>query len=877
MTDVDRITRLNAALADRYRIEREVGAGGMATVYLASDLRHQRRVALKVLKPELAAVVGADRFLAEITTTANLQHPNILPLFDSGEADGFLFYVMPFIEGESLRGRIDREKQLPVDEAIRIATDVAEALQAAHDEGVIHRDIKPANILMSKGRPLVADFGIALAVSVAGGGRLTETGLSMGTPFYMSPEQASADREPSPASDVYSLGCVLYEMLTGDPPHTASSAQAVLAKILTDRPVAPTEVRASVPPHVDAAIRRSLEKLPADRFQRAHDFARALGDPRFVHGAAIGSEPRTRASRGVNAAGAAALVLLAALAAWGWLRPTADVGSAAPAVRSTLTGFEFSTDADNRPVISRDGSFIVMDGADDDPFFIRRIDRTRWEPIPGTEGGESPTLSPDGEWLAFRRGDQLFRIETSGGTAVPIVRGRSAHWGVQDRIVFVSGLDGVIYSVSPRGGDPVRLQAPGQPLGGNPFLLPDGRSVVFDGGDGEPQLLLLDIASGTVRSLGVEGRNASYLSTGHLVYADPQGNVMALPFDLESGEVTGTPFIALTEQLTEVQAGEVALSVSDAGTAVYVLAAGNNRQLVEVTREGVETVLPLEPRRYRYPRYSPDGRLIAYQADYELWLFDRVTGSNQRFAAGERTEYPVWSVDGRYVYYTASRTNLYRKPADGSADAELLIEWDGILYPLATMPGGDGLLLNEWQGAERGLDISILSLGDGDPSVRDFLRADHHEWGGDVSPDGEWVVYGSDESGSAGLYVRRLADATGQVAVPSGGRRLSRPRWSTDGSAVLWMDFDSGEPELLRSRVTDVGGELTFAPPEGMLLVGGASRAAQGLRVPNWDASPDGERFVFVVDRDPESASQTGPRVEIVVNWFTELRALSGN
>lgn len=297
----------------------------------------------------------------------------------------------------------------------------------------------------------------------------------------------------------------------------------------------------------------------------------------------------------------------------------------------------------------------------------------------------------------------------------------------------------------------------------------------------------------------------------------------------------------------------------------------------EVTRDGVETMLPLEPRRYRYPRYSPDGRLIAYQADYELWLFDRVTGSNERFAAGERTEYPVWSMDGRYVYYTASRTNLYRKPADGSTDAELLIEWDGLLYPLATMPGGDGLLLNEWQGAERGVDISILSLGDGDPSVRDFLRADHHEWGGDVSPDGEWVVYGSDESGSAGLYVRRLADATGQVSVPSGGRRLSRPRWSTDGSAVLWMDFVSGEPELLRSRVIDAGGVRSFAPPEGMLLVEGASRAAQGLRVPNWDASPDGERFVFVVDRDPESASQAGPRVEIVVNWFTELLALSGN
>ena len=280
----DPISRLNAALEGRYAIQRELGEGGMATVYLAQDLRHEREVALKVLKPDLAAVIGADRFLAEIKTTANLQHPHILPLFDSGEEDGFLYYVMPYVEGESLRDRIDREKQLPVDEAVRIASEVADALQAAHEQGIVHRDIKPANILLSRGRPLVADFGIALAVSAAGGVRLTETGLPVGTPHYMSPEQASADRDPSPRSDVYSLGCVLYEMLTGEPPHTGTSAQAVLAKILTENAPAPAKARASIPSNVDAAIRKALEKLPADRFTSAQNFARALGDPGFRHG-----------------------------------------------------------------------------------------------------------------------------------------------------------------------------------------------------------------------------------------------------------------------------------------------------------------------------------------------------------------------------------------------------------------------------------------------------------------------------------------------------------------------------------------------------------------------------------------------------------------
>ena len=209
------VERLNRALAGRYEIERELGQGGMATVYLADDLKHERKVALKVLRPELAAVVGAERFLAEIKTTANLQHPHILPLFDSGEADGFLFYVMPHIDGETLAERIELERQLPVDEAVRIAVAVANALQVAHDKGVIHRDIKPGNILLSGAEPLVADFGIALAVGAAGGNRLTETGLSVGTPYYMSPEQATGDQNVGPASDVYALACVLYEMLVG--------------------------------------------------------------------------------------------------------------------------------------------------------------------------------------------------------------------------------------------------------------------------------------------------------------------------------------------------------------------------------------------------------------------------------------------------------------------------------------------------------------------------------------------------------------------------------------------------------------------------------------------------------------------------------------
>ena len=251
---------------------------------LADDLKHERKVALKVLKPELAAVVGAERFLAEIKTTANLQHPHILPLFDSGEADSFLFYVMPHVQGESLRERIDREKQLAVGDSLVITQKVASALDYAHGHGVVHRDIKPANILLSEqGEPLVADFGIALAVAQAGAGRITETGLSLGTPHYMSPEQATGDRDVDPRSDVYALGCVLYEMLAGQPPFSATTAQAVLVKILTADAPSITSERRTVPPNVGAALARSLEKLPADRFTSAAEFGAALGDESFTY------------------------------------------------------------------------------------------------------------------------------------------------------------------------------------------------------------------------------------------------------------------------------------------------------------------------------------------------------------------------------------------------------------------------------------------------------------------------------------------------------------------------------------------------------------------------------------------------------------------
>ncbi|SRR5579863_5301322 len=294
------------ALGTRYTPDRELGRGGMATVFLAHDVKHRRQVALKVLHPELAHALGAERFLREVETGARLVHPHVLPVFDSGEVDGLLWYTMPFIDGESLRDRIKRERQLPISDAIRIASEVADGLNYAHEHGVVHRDIKPENILLSGNHALIADFGIAKAVVVAGGDRLTQTGSSIGTPTYMSPEQTAGDSELDGRSDVYSLGCVLYEMLSGEPPYAGSSARSVMVKHLTDPVPSVRRLRPGVPEQVERAITQSLAKQPADRFATAADFARALlaasSDPGQSRG-------RTSATTGPSSTGRSIAVL----------------------------------------------------------------------------------------------------------------------------------------------------------------------------------------------------------------------------------------------------------------------------------------------------------------------------------------------------------------------------------------------------------------------------------------------------------------------------------------------------------------------------------------------------------------------------------------
>src|SRR5256712_4626947 len=312
----DPLARLQAALADRYTIERELGRGGMATVYLAQDRKHHRPVAIKVLRPELAAALGAERFLREIETAARLTHPHILPLHDSGKAAGFLFYVMPYVEGESLRDRLSREKQLPLGDALQIAREVADALSYAHSHDVVHRDIKPENILFEAGHAVVTDFGIARAITAAGGEKLTGTGIALGTPGYMSPEQGAASARVDERSDIYSLGCVLYEMLAGEPPYTGPSAESIVRQHLAAAPPRVSAMRAAVPPAIEQAIVRALAKTPADRFTTAAEFVEALAAP-----APRVRDTGRRTSRLAAGAGLAATLVAAAAGLFVLSRP----------------------------------------------------------------------------------------------------------------------------------------------------------------------------------------------------------------------------------------------------------------------------------------------------------------------------------------------------------------------------------------------------------------------------------------------------------------------------------------------------------------------------------------------------------------------------
>jgi Tol biopolymer transport system component len=891
----DPVTRLNAALEGRYRIERELGAGGMATVYLAEDLKHKRQVAVKVLKPELSALVGADRFLGEIETTAKLQHPHILPLFDSGEAEGLLFFVMPYIEGETLRDRLDREKQLPVDEAVGIARSVAAALSVAHEQGVVHRDIKPGNILLSRGEPVVADFGIALAISHAGGGRLTETGLSVGTPFYMSPEQATGDRDVTAASDVYALGCVLYEMLAGEPPYVGNTAQAILGKILTERPRGLTAVRASVPLSVEGAVLKALEKLPADRFRTAEEFAKALENPAFRYAtdgtgemasapSASGS-PRTRLLARVPWALAALGFLLAG---WSLTRPEP------PAAMTTL----YLSPGELEPrqfVISPDGSTLAAVGRVDRErrVVIRRLDQPAFQVLAETENASFPAFSPDGRWIAYidEEDEAIRRVSVTGGSPNTLMQVEGLepgeiHWGPDGGLVFFGFQPAedreAIFRLADSGGEPEVLLEDAS-WAWHPRLLPGGRGVLLHNGAAR-DTRVLDIQGDSVITLLSEAVDARYVETGHLVFAHPDGGLQAVRFDPRTLRVEGEA-VPVRDGVSGARFS-APFTVSRNGTLVYIdgLNPGDaiEGRLARLDLRTGEITLDevLAPRSILQPRFTLEGDQLLFHSmsdggERNLFAYEHELGIAPRqltFSESGGTYGIAVSPDGRRVAFASDRNgapDLWTVSLDGSSPPEILADLPGTQIPTDWV-ALDRLLFQD-AGTSSGNSRALRLL---DPTAPDsawsFLESESVVGDAHVSPDGGLVAYESREFDRSGHVVVRRFPEPGQPLRVSDGE-AGGARWSPDGNRLYYWRV--GESDTL--KVATIRREPSLAVVDTEVV------AVTNLR--EWDLHPSGEWGMLAL-RNEDSGSQAESseaedrvRYVVVLNWFEELRERMGD
>jgi len=903
----DMIGRLNTALEGRYRVESGIGEGGMATVYLAQDLKHSRRVALKVLKPELAAVVGAERFLTEIETTANLQHPHILPLHDSGEADSFLYYVMPFVDGETLRDRLERERQLPVDEAVGIAVSLAAALDHAHRKGVIHRDIKPANILLQDGQPVIADFGIALAVGSAGGARLTETGLSVGTPYYMSPEQATGDQHVGPQSDIYALTCVLYEMLVGEPPFPGQTAQAVLGRIISGEYAPVTRHRPSVAPNVDAAVRKGLEKISADRFTSADEFAKALRDRGFRHGnVEVGSGPAGRWKR-VAAAAALAALLSGGAVAWVARAGGGDLPVARYAV-GLPEGHDPARPYGANLTISPDGSTIVYTGPSagqgaGTQLWVRRRDQLEPTPIGGTEGGFGPVFAPDGARIAYLSGppNVIRVVSLSGEPPITIadsaVAGNTIAWGDDDRIYTdvatafgigrVPSGGGVVEQVSRR--DSVTSESfhawfdvlPGSraaigTLGYNPTSDANAyRIAAFDFETGEHEVLLAGVF-------------ARYSRTGHIVYVSPDGLLLAAPFDADALELTGSP-VALAEGLSVGNFGSADLDIAEDGTLVYMAGSTSTGlgRAVWVDRDG--DVEPVDPEWEFDPgmpeaalALSPDGGRLAVKISTEsgedIWVKELPDGPLSRLTFDDGIDRrPQWSRDGRRIFYTSDRSgpeenhyDLWSQPSDGTGVPELLLDLEASVLEARLTPDEStyALRLGGVSGAVGVRDIVGLRVGEDEPFP--VATDPYDEKGLALSPSGRWIAYESTETGRDEIYVRPFPDSEGgkwQISTQGG----FNPKWAHAEDEIFFID---GNGDMVVAQVQTEGG---FRVGQRRTLFSAADRFLDGQpNYASWDVGPDDERLLMLQIGGGQSGEVASGRLIVVQSFFRELEARVG-
>jgi serine/threonine protein kinase len=883
-----------------YAVERELGSGGAATVYLAHDQKHDRKVAIKILHTELAAVLGAERFLQEIRVTANLQHPHILGLIDSGvfgedagELAGRPYYVMPYVEGESLRQLLEREQQLPVPDAVRIATEVASALDYAHRHGVVHRDIKPENILLHDGTAIVADFGIALAVTQPGDARMTRTGLALGTDSYMSPEQGMGERTVTARSDIYSLGVVTYEMLAGERPFTGPTVQSILAKIMTEDPRPLITVRRNVPPNVDAAISHALERVPADRFASAHEFAEALNNPSFTLSATSASKrsigPSGRERWVLYGAGGIAALLLAAVL-WSAMRradskPVLRYNLALDSVEAMAPGGSYA----GRLALSPDGSLMAYVGGPHAQLMLRPRNQLHATVMPGTEGASTPFFSPDGKHVGFL-GESIVQIAPINGG--PLVT-------VSDTMTGVAGAswgrDGFIYVDGEGPSGLVRIEAkPGQkpkwftaldPTRGEfdhlwPDVFPNGKGLVFsvlfkekNGMEGRRRsaIAVAEIPSGKHRVILDDAMYARYAASGHLLYVTSNRTLMLVPFDQNSMNVTGDP-IALLEGMRLGDIGSADLAVSDAGTLVYGTGAGEGKyEFVWVTRDGkAQTVDPDWQGYFWTPSLSPDGRQLAVAmpdccGNTDIWVKQLDRGPIIKVSLEPSDDrYPTWARDGRSVIFSSNAApgsfDLWARRADGSGQAVRQLHAKRSMPNARWSPDGKWLIFATPNGKSGSSDILAIQPGIDTVAVP-LVATQFTEAAPALSPDGRSLAYTSNETGEYEVYVVPFPNTgAAKWAVSSHGG--FEPLWSHSGRELFYRD---GSANLV---AVEVKPGPTFSPGQSRVLFPIGDFRSRTLD-PEYAVSPDDRRFLMIRRFVPNAPD----KLIVVENWFEELKA----
>jgi eukaryotic-like serine/threonine-protein kinase len=879
------LERLAAALADRYAIERELGAGGMATVYLAHDVRHDRRVALKVLRPELASILGAERFLSEIKTTANLQHPHILSLFDSGEADGLVFYVMPYVEGESLRDRLTREKQLPVEEAVRIAVEVAGALDYAHRHGVVHRDIKPENILLHEGQALVADFGIALAASRSDGGtRMTETGMSLGTPHYMAPEQAMGEKEITPKADVYALGCVLYEMLTAEPPFTGATAQAIIARVMTEEPRSLTLQRRTIPPHVEAATRKALEKLPADRFATAGQFADALTHPGSLAlpptGAALAAAPVGRRRRLVAAVPWVLFGATAALLAWALLRPVP--------VRVTRERLDLWKGAAIpgavafRLAISPDGNTIVYVDSLGGPLMAKDRDHLDATPLTGTEGAIGPVFSPDGQWIAFDAGGKLKKVPRLGGSPITLADSAattipSIAW-LKDGTIAYNSSNFDLMVVGQDGGPRRQLTNTDSTQHGVADLTPlPGRRVLAawcSYSCATLTLVVVDLRTGRRTQVVDDAYKGWYLRDGRLVFVRRDGGVFAAPFDLAKVAFRSPPAPVFDGVRTLLGGADMELGAD--GTLIYATgaagAAASPYQVVRVDRRGTATVVDTSWTFQQGTDFglalSPDGgRLAVGLSDggaSDIYVKQLPAGPLTKITFSGINERPTWTANGKTIMYSYRRdandtARIRAHRADGVGAETTLVHIKRGVYMVERALDPHQLILR--LGVPPSRDIVLYTLG-ADSAVPLVANDRFQEVAPALSPDGKWLAYASDEAGQYQVFVRPFPDVNaGRWQVSANGG--TEPQWSRSGRELFYRDGADGlvDVQILPGPTFMLGRQTHLFSAAGYL--GDNTNRLYAVL-------PGDSAFYFVRAVQAQGAAAASSLV-LVENWFQEL------